>query len=286
MAMTVFGCGGTGGGLQKSVPSVLNATPRLECIVAVQRTNLMHPDQWTDAQLQDPTNMDVKADLYDPTVFGPQDATNLEEGEQMVFQLAYYTTDNTGATTRHIINSGVTFTSSDINSVYGVLAANTGQLTVGNNATTQPLYVTASYNGATYGLEYDVKIRQVRLLGSVLDENTNQPLLPGSQVQFFNASNQLVDTVTVQFDGSIRACVPTNTTGFTVLGDSLSSSYYRSFTYQSLRYDASKVTCFAPAPSNMLVGTTTLPASILVTPRVANQGTPQSTGCSGPVRKQ
>ena len=286
MGLTVFGCGGTGGGIKISQPTVLNATPRLECIVAVQRTNLMHPDQWTAAQLQDPTNMDVKADLYDQTVFGAQDATNIEEGEQMIFQLAYYTTDNSGNVVRHVIPSGVTYSTSDINSTYGVLAANTGQLTVGNNATTQPLYITASYNGATYGLEYDVKIRQVRVLGQVLDENTNQPLLAGSQVQFFNSSNQLIDTVTVQFDGSIRGCVPTNTTSFTVSGDSLPSGYYRSYTYSSLRYDASKVSCFAPAPSNLLVGTTVLPSAILVSPRVQGQGTPQSTGCSGPVRKQ
>ena len=286
VALALIGCGGTGGNSKPATGPVLNINPRVEAIVSVQRTNLMHPDLWTDAQLQDPTNMAVKADLYDQTVFGVQDPNNIETGEQMVFQLVNYTIDGSGNPVRHII-PGVVFSTSDNNSTYGVLASNTGQLTVNNNATTQPIYVTASYNGNTYSAQYSIKIRQVRIIGSVLDENTNQAAaLAGCQVQFFNASNALVDTVTVAFDGSFRGSIPTNTTSFTVNGDSLPSTYYHSFTYNTLRYDASVVSCFAPAPSGLLVGTATLPGTILVTPRVSGQGAPGSTGCQqGPVTK-
>ena len=286
VALALIGCGGTGGNSKPATGPVLNINPRVEAIVAVQRTNLMHPDMWTDQQLQDPTNMAVKADLFDQTVFGVVDPTNVATGEQVIFQLVNYTTDSSGNPVRHII-PGVVFTTSDFNSTYGVLASNTGQLTVSNNATSQPIFVTASYTGGTFSAEYDIKIRQVRLLGNVLDENTNQAAaLAGCQVQFYNAANALVDTVTVAFDGSFRASVPTNTTSFTVNGDSLPSSYYHSFTYNTLRYDASVVSCFAPAPSGLQVGTTTLPGTILVTPRVNGVPTPSSTGCQqGPVTK-
>ncbi len=281
LAVALIGCGGTNGGSQQHVATVLNLNPRIEAVVAVQRTNLMHPDQWTDQQLQDPTNLAVKADLFDPTVFGPQDPTNIAAGEQVIFQLVNYSNG-----VRHIL-SGVTFENSDSSSTYGVLAANTGQFTAGNNATSTPNFVTANYKGNAYSAEYDLKIRQVRLLANVLEEGTNNANLAGSKVQFYNSSNVLVDTVTIQYDGSIRASVPTNTTSFTIVGDSLPSAFYHSFVYSALRYDASIVSCLAPVPSDLTVGTRPLPGTIFVTPRVDGQLTPQSTGCSsGPVFKK
>jgi len=243
-------------------------------------TNVMHPNEWTQQQLEDPTNMAVKADLFDQTVFGVQDPTNIEVGEQMIFQLVNYTTNASGVTTRNIIWSGTSFVNSDSNSTYGVLAANTGQFTAGNNPTNGPQFVTCSYNGASYSTEYDIKIRQVRLLGTVLDGFTTLPTLAGTQVQFYNSSNTLVDSVTVQFDGSIRASVPSNTTSFTVVGDTLPSTYYRLFFYNTVSYDASVVSCFAPTPSNLAVGTTTMSAPILVSPRIKGEATPAATGCT------
>jgi len=278
LAVAIWGCGGSGGG-SSSPTTTLNLNPRVEAIVTVQRTNLMHPDQWTDAQLNDPTNLAVKADLIDPTVFGVQDPKNIEIGESMTFQLVNYTPDGV----RHIL-SGVAFANSDSSSSFGVLAANTGQFIAGNAPTTAPLFVSASFNGQVYSVEYDLKIRQVRVLGTVLDGGTNAADLAGSQVQFFDGTGKLVDTVTIQFDGSIRASVPTVTATFTVFGDSLPDTFYHSFTYGGLQYDASATGCVPSMPTGLNIGTTTLPATILVTPRVAGQATPPSTGCgTGPV---
>ncbi|MDR3692793.1 MAG: hypothetical protein P4L46_25660 [Fimbriimonas sp.] len=286
LGVSIVGCGGTGA-TQKVVSTVLNSTPRIECIVAVQPNNLKHPDAWTQQQLQDPTNMSVKADLYDPTVFGVQDPTNIEATEQMIFQLVYYSTSPSGVTTRNIISSGVSFTTSDRGSVYGVLASNTGQFNASSTASTSPLFVSATYNGMSYASEYDVRHRQARIIGTVLDANTNMPVLAGTNVQFYDSSNTLVDTVTVQFDGSIRASVPTNTKTFTVQGDTLPSGYYRQFSYNAQTFDASVVACFTPIqilsdPTNQIlpVATSSLPYNILVEPRVAGEPTPAPTGCT------
>jgi len=278
LAAVLCGCGGTGGGSPKPTTS-LNLNPRVECIVTVQRTNLMHPDEWTDAQLADPTNLQVKADLIDPTVFGVQDPTNIEEGEEMTFQLVNYT----AAGQRQILQN-VSFQSSDSGSTFGVLASNTGQYVAGASATTQPLFVSATFNGQTFATQYDIKIRQVRVLGTVLDGSNNAADLAGAQVEFFDQSGTLVDTVTVQFDGSFRASVPTITTQFTIFGDSLPDTFYHSFSYGGLQYDANPVGCIPAMPTGLVVGTTILPSTLLVTPRVSGQSTPPSTGCnSGPV---
>jgi len=277
LAVAIWGCGGSGG--TGSKPTTLNLNPRVEAVVTVQRTNLMHPDLWTDAQLNDPTNLAVKADLLDPTVFGAQDPKNIEIGETMTFQLVNYTPDGV----RHILPD-VSFSNSDSTSAFGVLASNTGQFVAGNAATTQPLFVSASYNGQVYSTEYDLKIRQVRVLGTVLDGGTNAADLAGSQVLFYDGSGVLVDAVTIQFDGSIRASVPTVTKSFTVFGDSLPDTFYHSFTYGGLQYDASATGCIPSMPTGLSVGTTTLPSTVLVTPRVAGTSTPPQTGCGpGPV---
>jgi len=277
LAIIVAGCGGSGN--QAASKTVVNGTPRLEAIVKVLRTNLQHPTQWTDAQLLDPQTPGLQADLIDPTVFGITDPTNVECGDKLVFQVVYYSADGK----RHIVPN-VTFTSSDTSGTYGILAANTGDYIAGLVPTTSPLVVSGNYGGVDYAAEYDLKIHQVRVIGSVLAQGTNANALIGSKVQFYNAAGLVVDTVTVQSDGSIRASVPVVATSFTVVADSVPSTFYQSFGYLGLQYDASVVSCFAPLPTGLSVGTTTLPGAIYVSPRT-DAGKPASTGCSGPVAR-
>lgn len=273
LAVLAVGCGGSGNGPSSVVVS--GSTPRVECIVYVQTTNLMHPSEWTAAQLLNPQTPGLQADLINPTVFGLQDPTNIECGEQMVFQVVTYSPDGT----RNILPN-VTWSSSDSTNVYGSLATNTGEYIVGNTSTTSPQTVAGVYNGVTYSAIYDVKIDQVRLIGSMFAQGTNANQLAGSLLQFFNTSGALVDTVTVQSDGSFRASVPTVATTFTIVADAEPAAFYQSFNYLGLQYSAGQVTCLAPLPSGLTIGTTIMPGAVYVPPRVAGQPTPTSTGCS------
>ena len=275
LALIAIGCGGSGNGSSSTVVTVVNGIPRIEAIVKVLPTNLQHPSQWTTAQLLNPQTPGLQADLINPTVFGIQDPTNIECNEQMVFQVVSYAPDGT----RNIL-PGVTFVSSDTTGVYGNLAGNTGDFLAGATPTTNGLTITATVNGASYSTLYDIKIDQVRLIGSVLAQGTNANQLAGTQVEFFNSNGGLVDTTTVQSDGSFRASVPTVATSFSVVADTIPQTFYQSFNYLGLQYNAGQVTCYAPLPSGLAVGTTTLSGGIFVAPRVQGQGTPQETGCS------
>jgi len=281
LVLAVIGCGGSGNGTPSTLGTVTNQNVRLEAIIQVLPTNLMHPSMWTPAQLLNPQTPGLQADLIDPTVFGVMDPLNIECGQQIVFQLVYYTISSTGSLVRNIVPNA-TFQSSDATGAYGTLALNTGDYLAGGTATPQALSISGSANGITYSAFYGIKIDQVQVLGSVLAQGTNANQLAGSQVQFYNSAGALVDTVTVQYDGSIRASVPNLTTSFTVVADSLPQGFYQSFGYEGLQYDAGLVGCFAPLtlPNGITSGTITLPGTILVAPRVTGQGTPPATGCS------
>jgi hypothetical protein len=275
-AMAVVGCGGSGNG---SAPKVIPfGAPRMEAIVKVLRTNLQHPNNWTDAQLANPQTPGLQADLINPTAFGIQDPTNIECNEQMVFQVVNYSPDGT----RNIL-AATQFMSSDATGVYGTLSANSGDYLAGNSPTTAPLSVSGIVNGVVYSTFYDIKVDQVRLLGSVLAQGTNANQLAGTLVQFFDTTGALVDTVTVQSDGTIRASVPTVAASFTVVADTIPGTFYHSFNYLGLQYDAGNVSCFAALPNGLASGTTTLPGVIYITPRVNGQPTPPPTGCSDAV---
>lgn len=286
LALTVVGCGGSGNGTPTA--SIAGATPRVEAIVQVLRTNLMHPGvnpatgqlYWTDAQLLNPQTPGLQADLINQTVFGIQDPTNIQCNEQLVFQLVNYSADGT----RNIIPA--TFTSSDTGGLYGNLSGNTGVYLAGNSPTPPPspttgsLSVTATADGQTYSTFYNIKVDQVRLIGSVSAPGATQSQLNQILVEFFNASGGLVDTVTVATDGTFRASVPTVATSFTVVADTIPSAFYQSYSYGGNQYTAGLVTCFAGLPTGLIAGATVLPSTVSITPRVAGQGTPTPTGCS------
>jgi len=273
LALIVVGCGGGGNG----APPVVNpgvTTPTVEAVVKVLRTNLQHPNNWTDAQLVNPQTPGLQPDLINPTVFGIQDPTNIQCNEQVVFQVVTYSADGT----RNILPA--TFATSDAAGTYGNLATNTGDFLAGNSSTSSPLSVSGTVNGASYSAFYDIKVDQVRLLGQVLAQGTNANQLAGSLIQFFNATGGLVDTVTVASNGTFRASVPTVATSFTIVPDTLPATFYHSFNYLGLQYDSGVVSCFAPLPTGLSAGTVSLPNVIYVSPRVSGQGTPPSTGCS------
>ena len=227
VAMLAVGCGGSGNGSSSTVAPT--GTPRVECIVLVQRTNLMHPNNWSDAQLLNPQTPGLYNDLINPTIFGIQDPTNIEEGEQMVFQVVTYS--STGVRT---ILPNATWNSSDIGAKFGNLAANTGQYIAGTLATTTPQTIAATLpNGATYSAQYDILIDQVRLLGNVQTQgagaSTGISPLAGTILQFYNSQGLLVDSVTVAENGTFRASVPPEATTFTVVADTEPQSYQQSF---------------------------------------------------------
>ena len=279
LALAVVGCGGSGNGTSTTTSTVITSTPRIEAIVKVLPTNLLHPTQWTAAQLLNPQTPGLQADLVNPTVFGVQDPSNFQAGEQYVFQLVSYTTTSTGIV-RNIL-PGVFFASTDPNNTYGNLASNTGDYTAGTNKTTNALFVTAAYNGVNYQAGYSIQTDQVRLLGTVLAQGTNANQLAGTKINFVDGTGLLVDTATVGFDGSFRASVPTTAVGFTVVADSVPSGFYQSYNYLSTQYDAGVVGCDGTAslPTGLAVGTVSLTAPVYVAPKVAGQGPPSSTGC-------
>jgi hypothetical protein len=277
-ALVAIGCGGSGNGSAGVAPApVLSSTPRVEAIVKVLPTNIMNPDEWTAAQLLNPQTPGLQADLINPTVFGVEDPMNMEAGEDVVFQLVTYTVTN-GNIVRNIL-SGVTFQSSDVTSTYGTIAQNTGDFIAGPAKTPGTYWVTAFYNGVSYSTPYKIQVDQVRLLATVLAQGTNANQLAGTELQFFDNSNTLVDTVTVQFDGSIRASIPTTAASFTVVADSVPGAFYQSFNYLSLQYDAGLSGCYASLPSGLINGTASLNAPIYIAPRSGGQK-PLATGCT------
>jgi len=278
LALAAVGCGGSGNG--HPAATISGATPRVEAIVQVLPTNLMHPNQWTAAQLLNPQTPGLQADLIDPTVFGIQDPTNIQCNEQLVFQLVNYSADGT----RNIIPA--TFACSDSGGLYGNLSTNSGVYLAGNKPTPPPspttgsLSMSATADGQTYDTFFDIKVDQVRLIGTVSAPGATQSQLNQIIIEFFNSTGGLVDTVTVATDGTFRASMPTVAASFTIVADTIPGTFYQSYSYGGNQYTAGLVTCFAALPTGLIAGATVLPSSVAIAPRVNGQGTPTPTGCS------
>ena len=264
----LIGCAGSDS--TPATTGLLPSTPRIEAVVKIERTNLKVPSQYTEAELQDPTMVDP-ADLINQTLYGVQDPRNIQTGEQYWFQLVRY--DDAG---NRIIIPGASWQLSD--TTYAQLGDNSGLFLAGNNATPSNQFVFAFYNGTRYEVQYNIKARQVRLIGQVLKEGSDEPL-PGVEIFFFDNFNTLVGIAKSSYDGSFRASVPTNTTEFTPTVESITNEYYQSFTYEGLRYSVGFPQCKATLPG-LETGTRVLTSPIRVTPRVEGQPTPNPTGCS------
>jgi len=268
----LIGCAGGGSDNTNTTGTILDGTPRIEAVVVVERTNLKDPSKYTDAQLQDPLQVDPN-DLVNPTIYGVQDARNIQTGEQYFFQLVYY--DPSGI--RHILSDGVTWTTSDTTGLYGNIGSNSGLFLAGSAVNQTDQFVFALHDGTRYEVKYNVKPRQVRLLGKVVDENGSP--VPGVQLNLFNSFNSLVGQVASSFDGSFRASVPLNTQKFTPTVDSIPTNLYQSFSYDGLRYTVGFTQCRAQLPT-LQTGTVVLPSNVTLKARVDGQSTPSPTGCT------
>lgn len=269
MALTMIGCGGSNSGGAPTDPTAGVSNIHLESIVRVSRSNLMHPDQFTDADLLDPTNTAVQADLSPAAqlVFGIQDPRNFQVSEQYVFQLV-----GTKGGKRVILPA--TFRSSDNGGQFGTVAVNSGLFTATDTPTSAAQTMFASYNGNDYQTPYEVKVRQARLIGKVLDTSSNP--VSGVIVKFFSVDGAFVGQVTSASDGTYRASVPTSAAKFTLTGSSVPLSDHRVFTYGTDGFRIDDVDCLASLPSVSL-GSQTVP-TIVLTP--TSESEPAITGCS------
>jgi hypothetical protein len=270
MALAILiGCAGS-----DSTPSttgtVLTGQPRIEAVVKIDRTNLKNPNQYTDAELKDPTRVNPN-DLINPTLYGVQDPRNIQTGEEYWFQVVRYNENGE----REIL-SGATWSLSDRR--YADIGGNSGLFLAGVNASQGDQFVFAEFEGRRLEARYNVKPRQVRLIGIVLQEGTTKPL-PGVEIFFFDNFGTLVGIAQSSYDGTFRASVPTNTVQFSPTIESIPNTFFQSFVFDGLRYSVGYPQCKAPLQP-MDVGTVILEEPIYITPRVDGQSTPPPTGCS------
>jgi len=278
MALVAIGCGGSGNGAAPTI-AVPSTKPRVEAIVRILATNLLNPTEFTATQLLNPQTPNLQSDLVNQTLFGVEDPNNIQANEQVVFQLVNYTTDGSGNLIRNILPA-TAFITSDTAGTYGSLSSASGVYVAGPSKSNGTLYCTAIYNGVNYTTPYAVQVDQVRLLGTVLAEGTNAAQLAGAKLHFYDGTGSLVGTVTVQYDGSFRASVPTTASTFTIIADTVPTTFYASYNYLSLQYDAGVSGCYAPLPTGLAIGTSSLAGTIYVTPRITGQDAPPSTGCT------
>jgi hypothetical protein len=140
--------------------------------------------------------------------------------------------------------------------------------------------VNAEYQGVRYTSEYEVKERQVRVVGSVVSEGASTPL-PNVTVEFYDGNGLLVSSVVSGYDGSFRASVPMSTEFLTVNSQRLSNDFFRSYVTGGFRYNAGDADCRTPI-SFSATGTVVIDP-IAITPRTAGQSTPPADGCNGEI---
>lgn len=165
------------------------------------------------------------------------DPMNIRTNEQVQFQLVGYT-----ATRQRVVLTAESWRTDDAASTFGVISGNTGLYTASSRQSPFAQTVTARYNGIDYSTNYQVKPRQARIIGSVLNRVTKLPI-QGVSLYFYDVNGVFVGSVTTAFDGSFRASVPTNVARFQVVNDSLPLDVFRLMKFDS---DISVVTT-APA---------------------------------------
>jgi hypothetical protein len=213
LALGILGCGGRGTG---GAPVVVGpATVQIEAIA-------------------------VRGGEPQPGVV--QDPRNIEAREQVVFQLVSYSADGT----RTVLPASGWVTN-DTTEVFGRLANDSGLFTARDRETVQPLTVAIEHGGQIYSAHYEIKPRQIRLIGRVVDEANPAQGIRGVQVIFYGEDGRRVGEVISSFDGWWRASVPVDVDTLQVNGDTIPASHYRSFRFAGPRYDAGSL-CRAPLP--------------------------------------
>lgn len=266
----MVGCGGNGNDSPTSTAVGNTSTElRVEAVVRVERSNLKDPSKYSDADLLDPTKVQPE-DLIESKVSGVQDPGNFQTGEAYYFQLVGY--DATGKRTIY----PASFTTDDKANTYG-LVGDSGLFLASNVPTTADQFVNATYQGQRYSAPYQVRERQVRLIGKVVEQNTNTPFR-NLTVVFYDDAQRQVSSVRTSYDGSFRASVPVNTASVTIVPSSIPSTHYASIVYGGKRYDAGQLGCRIPITVGAAGFSTLEP--IGVTKRIDDQPTPLSDGCS------
>ncbi len=115
------------------------------------------------------------------------------------------------------------------------------------------------------------------IIGHVRQDGT-QIGIPNVIVAFYNGSGSEVNRATTQADGSFSLQVPTSARRFHVIASSISSSYYKAYTYSTLRYSALINTCTAPLPTLTAGQVLNLP-SFIDLPSTGDPPPPPPNGC-------
>jgi hypothetical protein len=94
----------------------------------------------------------------------------------------------------------------------------------------------------------------------------------------FKAGNTTVASVITMPNGQFSAGVPTTATRFHIRNSSIPSSYYKQYSYNSLRYTTLVSTCTAPLPALSVGGDVALLTNIVINSNVGPPPPPPS-GC-------
>lgn len=106
--------------------------------------------------------------------------------------------------------------------------------------------------------------------------------IQGVIVTFYDGAGTLIASATTDANGNFSAQVPTDARYFALDPTSINSnSYYRSYTYNGLRYTPLDDGCRTPLPDLPDGGVFTLVTNIVV-PTLAGPPPPPPTGCSAP----
>jgi len=207
----------------------------------------------------------------DPAAYVYVDPLNIQVGQNVVFQLASYSTS--GA---RVILPTTSWRNSDDSSTFGRLGESTGLYQAGTQETTETQFVGTRYNGVDYFGAYAVKPVQGTITGMIVDQSSGQPLR-GVRVEFYDNSGVRVGTVTQPVQGQFRASVPLSATQFTLSSDSIPASHRRSFLADGLGFRTDDPNCYGFL-NTLVLGNNTMPT--ISVPRTTD-AEPDLTGCSG-----
>jgi hypothetical protein len=113
--------------------------------------------------------------------------------------------------------------------------------------------------------------------GRVVQQNSSFGI-GGIVVEFRDSSGATVATATTNSSGNFSAAVPTSAVRFHLRNSSIPFSYYKQFTYNSLRYATTISTCSAPLPSLSEGGNFPLATTIALPPS-SGPPPPPPNGC-------
>jgi hypothetical protein len=188
------------------------------------------------------------------------DPTNIQAGESIQFEVAGY---DPITHARQVLSSGA-WTTSDNGHVSGNLTAD-GLLSASAPSGSSTFTATGVAGGNSYPVGYKVKPVQALVTGRLVD--TNGAAASQVTVIFYNAVGVEVGRVKSVYNGNFRASVPTTAKMFNLDPTTLPKQfYYKSYSFNGLRYTPLEATCTATLPAlanatTTSIGTITIDAS-------------------------